>query len=486
MERVIAQSGISAADAAVNSNPRAASMSARVERIMESLLLAHIVVVAFQVLLRAMVFDMTYYRDILLLASLALWGVIALGNPDKRRRVKMNLLDRLVAMYLFYGILTTLIAYFINNVPLLAAATQFRNNFLPLSLFFVAKRAFASAEARARLINLLVVLGLIFIADALIEFLALQIGLSPFTLPWYRYMFRVQNYFIGSEANSPNAYLLPENTPALGLLGFPNFTVPALMALFAFSYPFLVQRFKGVRAGLVGLMALIAVLVFNVQTHLVSGLLVMLVLPALIQPKSLKRNLLILAFASLLLIAFQPLRASLVSSAQLRFLGDQVNRSHLDVILDKNQAAFIVNSPLPSLLFGSAFFATVDTGEFESWEFRLLLFTATYGLCWLVLFLGIYALGFVYAFRLFRIPGADSQMRLFGVGAIGLLAVYILEMGHYARTMWAPNIDIWVVVVGTVSALITQLRLQKSKVSLQRMPTPGWSFPVGRIQTPKI
>jgi len=138
--------------------------------------------------------------------------------------------------------------------------------------------------------------------------------------------------------------------------------------------------------------------------------------------------------------------------------------------LDKDQITFLANSTPLRLLFGNANLGSVEFSDFESWEFRLLFFTAVYGLVWLVLFLGMFVLGFVYAFRLFRSSSSEPLVRSFVVGTIGMLAVYLLEMGHYARTMWAPNIDLWVIVLGTTSALMSQFLRQKSMSTARRAP----------------
>jgi hypothetical protein len=426
--------------------------------LLEVLVEGHIVLVTFQLILRATIFDMTFYRDILLMASLGVWALIALMEMRRAKVAPLRTIDRLVAGYVIYGALTTLVAVVVYNVGLLESLIQFRNNFLPVALFFPARRAFRTSQSQARLVYLLMILFIVFTLDALIEFVVLQLGVSPYKIPWYPFMFRVQTYFIGSEvAGGQYAYLHPEDTPALGILGFPNFTAPTLVALFAFVYPFLLERFKAWRATVLGVMALMAVLVFNVQTHLVSGLAVLLVLPALSQPKWLKRNLIILGVAGLLLMSVESLRSGLVSSASLRFMGDQMNRSHLEVIFDKGQISYIANSGVGQLVFGNANTGNADFGDTDIWELRLLFFTAVYGLVWLFLFLGIYFRGFVDALRLSRLESVPSSYRMFGLGSVGMLTVFILDMGHYARPMWAPNIDLWVIVLGVLSALMAQI-----------------------------
>jgi hypothetical protein len=432
-------------------------------QVLELVVLAHLFLVTFQLPLRALVFDTTLYRDVLLLSAIGLWG---LGVLRKKGRVKSrNALDYFVSLYLLYGVFTVIVALS-NNVPLLDAMTQMRNTFFPAGIYFVAKRAFASPEAQSRLINVLIVFAIIQVLDVLGESMVQRAGFSLSTIPWYPYVFKTNYRFIGNEVLA-KGYILPEDTPILGLLGYPHYTVATLMALFAFSYPLLIEKnLKDLlgawspvavlpawfRRG-IGFAAVVAVFILGVRTHLVSLVFVFMILPFFTQPKIILRNLFIIGGSGLVLVAAGLLEPGL-ARIQTGLLGEGTRDSSLSFILSLSEIKFIATSTLPRVLLGNADISSQVFSEVGAFEMKLLFFTAAFGLIWLILFLGIYITGFVYLRRILFDRLSERMTKLFAVGAIGALTVFLLDMGHYGRTMWAPNIDIWMVLLGTVSVMI--------------------------------
>lgn len=431
--------------------------------LLRQVLLAHLLLVFFQIPLRAMVWDTTYMRDVLLIAALAIWGCLAF-LPGSKTRIKA--FDVLVGLYIAYGLALILVAR-LSGLELLDAVTQFRNYFLPVALYFPAKRAFANAVARAALINLLLAIGVIYLLDVLVEYALLRSGLPMSTLPWYTYMFRVNDRFIGNAVGAVG-YVLPEHTPILGFLGWPHYTAATLMALFAFSYPFLVEKDLSATLGqaigwvgrlplavrqFLGFLVMVALLLLNVKTHFVSAAFVLLVLPFFTQPRLLRYNLLIVLLSALLLLAVGSLRASLGDALQRAFLGAESGPSTLSIILSRNELDYIISSPWPRLLMGSANVASPDLTAAGAFELRLLLFTAAFGLIWLGLYLGLYGQALRLARKLIVQRVWPVQTRLFATGMVGVLAVFMIDMGHYARPMFLPNIDFWAIGLGVIAIL---------------------------------
>jgi len=442
--------------------------------VLRSLLFAHLLLVSFQIPLRAIVVDSTYIRDVLLLPAIGLWGFVALGSLASGKSPRLDLLDVLVALYLLYGILMILIAYE-SGLSWFESFVQFRNSFLPVALFFVARKSFVSGKAQAKLVNLLLIIALAFILDVVIEFAVFQMGLSKDIIPWYPHMFRVSYRFIGNETELIG-YVRPEDSPVLGLLGWPHYTAATLVALFAFSSPFLAEKhLKNVLGGsprlnsrllawlrrTVWVLAVTAVLALGVKLHILSFLIVLLLVPFVTNRKLLRKNLGILVFGSAILAAIAgPFASNMLVSVRQTF------GNSLAPLFVKEEWLYVAGSPLQRLFFGTANLGSEELLSVGGFESHILLFTATYGLIWLVLFLAIYARGFFFARKLMR--SGSGQARLFAAGTIGLLAVYLLDMGHYARTMYFPNIDIWAVCLGTLSALAVQPRQYAPLMLLQR------------------
>lgn len=431
---------------------------------LETLVLAHLVVVSFQIPLRAIIIDTTFLRDILLFATLSLWGLVALGDRIRGERLDLNWFDLLFGLYTSYGFFTILLAVS-NGLSPLNAVTQFRNSFLPAALYFPSRKAFATSRAQVGLVNLFFILALVLILDVIIEFVVLQVGISGYIIPWYPFIFRVSDRFVGNELQLPG-YIRPEDSPVLGLLGYPTYTVVTMMALFAFIYPFVGEReLKDALSGVMrrimqlpvwihrgfAVMAIVALLILNVTTHMFSAFFVMIIVPILSRSRVFAQNLVIVAIGTVILLAVDPIRYQVISRFDQAFNSTYSTPSRLDAILEGADVMSLIDAPIPHVFFGSA-----DIGDTLNTEVRLLFFTSLYGFVWLFLFLAIFTSGFAFAIRIVHDRSVDVLARFFALGTLGLLAVYLVDMGHYARPMWAPNIDIWAVCLGTLSAIIEQ------------------------------
>ena len=65
----------------------------------------------------------------------------------------------------------------------------------------------------------------------------------------------------------------------------------------------------------------------------------------------------------------------------------------------------------------------------------------------------MFIVGFFNARKIIFNPFVSPSDRLFAAGTIGLLCICFIDMGHYARPLYAPIIDIFSVCLGALSAI---------------------------------
>jgi hypothetical protein len=444
-------------------------------RALQIVLSVHLFLITLQFPIRAFTIDTTFFRDILLLSALVIWA-ITLVTDKRHTKQPLSWLDKLFVLYVSYGIIT-IVTTLVNGLSMLEALTQFRNFFLPAALYFPAKKAFGSVRGQSVIIGVFIVINLLLITDVIGEYLVQQSGYQLSVIPWYPYMFRTGDRFIGNQVGTVGS-ILPEDTPILGLLGYPHYTVAPLMATFAFVYPFLVEKklkefAEGIAFALasvpvrvrqvLALLAILAVLVLGVRTHLISIILIMMILPFFFDRRLLIRNLLIILAAALVFLSIGFFDPIYIQNIQSGFFSSGSRDSTISYVLSVRELLFIVNSPVQRLLFGNADVYSQVFTEVGTFELRLLFFAAAFGVIWLSLFTAIFATGFIYARRIVKTTSLPQLSRVYGIGSIGLLFVYLLDAGHYARTMWAPNIDIWVICLGALSAIVAQIPKKSRK-----------------------
>jgi len=446
-----------------------APKSSRV-RILTLFLFAHILLVSFQLPFRAILMDITYIRDVLIVASLCLLlGAIAISGRLSFSK-NHSLLDILVFFYLLYGMIMILI-WLISGISPIESFREFRNNFFPVVLFFIAKKTLASPSLRIKVANIFFLIAMIYLIGVLIEYLLIKIiGYSPYIFPWYRYTFLFSYRYIGNVV-SASGYIVPESTPVLGMLGWPHATAATLMVLFAFSYPYLLKRIRKnnyvgssfwisrfpmlFRYFIVFLTATAIFLILEVKTQMVAFVLLILVLPFFTKGKNLGKNLLIATFLFIIALSSDFIQSVITKSFVKGFITVGGGRdSTIAYILRVNPFSAIANQPMYSILFG-------NWHEGGDSELRLLNYTLRFGLIWLLLFLGIFVVGFFYARKIASNRFVKPSDRLFAIGSIGLLFVCFLDMGHYARAMTWPIIDIMAVCLGALAAIDSDLRRKR-------------------------
>jgi hypothetical protein len=432
-------------------------------RLVRTLLFVHIFLVVFQVPIRAIVLDNTYIRDILPFTIVfLLLGIVAISGSFSIKR-SYSLLEKLFLGYLLLGMLLILF-WLLEGVPLMDAFREFRNHFFPVILFFVAKKTLVSSHDRNTIVNIIFIITLTLLLMTLVEYLLIKIiGYSPYIFPWYRYSFMVSDRYIGNAVTG-SGYILPEETPILGLLGWPHNTAVILMALFAFISPYFFKAtytriiklsvsqpvyFSNIISySIILLTAAVIFLILGVMTHMVSFLFILLIFPLLVKGISFSRNFLIIFGMSICALMNDSVWDTLNNAIIGGFLYDDLHgrESSLSFLVGVNPFVEIYNMSFISKFIGTFYY----TGGSE---LRLLNYTLHFGLVWLFLFVGIFIVGISYARKIISNRFVKPYDRLFALGSIGLLSVYFLDMGHYAKTLFAPNIDILSICLGVLTSI---------------------------------
>lgn len=449
-----------------------------VKRFLLFLLCAHLVVLFLQLALRDLVVDATYWRDGFLLVAVLVWALAAIMAP---RPFAVKGLDLAVVGLFVYGVLTTAVSI-ANGTDVVQRVLDFRNFFLPLLLYFVARSVFQVPAHRDMFVNVSVVLFALFLATSLFEYVYSLTSLSSRWIPWYRYAFDHDPRFIG---NSETAYIRPEDTPVLGLLGFPHYSAPALVALFALVEPSLgitLRQFRrpdGARPlsvlrriphGLYAVLFGLVVLVFGVRTHIVTALVVLFVLPS---SRKSRKIMLYAGAAALIMVLAMPDQLNRVVE---RFTTGFINRdtdqtSFALILISFRDLLFVLSGSMRELLFGRGVVFDATGGQ---WEIKILYFTAAFGLLWLPLFGALVwsALRTIASARR-RYHKTSFEYRV-AQGCLGMTVVYLIDAGHYMRMMNWPNFDYWIISLALLASVIAR----RDHSSTARPSVPSGASPI--------
>lgn len=433
-----------------------------ITRLVRMLLFIHILIVLFQIPFRAIVLDTTYIRDFLLFAIvfLLLSTVAISGSLNIKRRY--FLLDKIFFAYLLFGIVL-IIFWLASGVSLISAFREFRNFFFPFVLFFVAKKTLFSSHHRVKIANIFFLIAFTFLLTSFVEYLLIEvIGYSPYIFPWYRYTFLTSYRFYGNLAGKGIGYIIPEDTAVLGLLGWQHATAATIMVLFAFSYPYLFNKIRKnhyissslwiirfpnwISYSIVFLTGAAILLIFQVKTHMISYFFLILFVPLFIKGENLRKSILITFFIIAIVLSNNSIQSIIIGKFIEGFIGNENMDSTLIAILPENPISSLINRSIVNIFLG-------DWNFYYTGEIRILSFTAKFGIVWLSLFLGMFIVGFFNARKIIFNPFVSPSDRLFAAGTIGLLCICFIDMGHYARPLYAPIIDIFSVCLGALAAI---------------------------------
>lgn len=451
------------------SKPRP-SINITLRNLLSGLIYCHLFILFFQIPLRELILNVTYWRDICLFLIILVWFSysVVFFKPKFAKKISLG---TIVFLFIFYGIINLFINL-INSVSILDALTYFRNHFSPFFLFFPAFYVFRDEKKQKQLIFFLSIVLFVYMLTPLIELILKILNFQLSQIPWYQFTFSNSDRF---EGNDIGAYINTENTPILGLLGFPHYTVVPIVGLFALIYPFTIvkrssnldnSRVKIVNSSIYKYLVLFlfisSILIFQVRTHIISAFLVLF----LLVPKSIsKRKHLfsVIVFLLLFISLFSFFNPDGIRSIAVKFIagfiGNNNNMSSFSVLMSLNEPLFIINSNIKELFFGHGYDAVANASFTEflevhstGWEVRLLYYTAVYGLFWLLLFiwLNLKALSII---RLnSKLFDNYSFQFLFSQGFKVMMIVFLIDAGHYMRMMAWPNLDTWIICLGVLAA----------------------------------
>ncbi|TSA20010.1 hypothetical protein D4R75_08100 [bacterium] len=439
------------------------------------MLFAHIVILVFQLPLRELVVDTTYWRDILLVLTFAMW-VLLVGKGQEIKRDGFENISRWVKIYLTYGLIVV-VSFYAEGNSFERIVRDFRNHFFPFVLFFVSRMTFNSDAARMRLYNFLYVVFIFLILNVFLEQLARYVGIPNSVFPWYNYQFSKLYRFIGNTATMYGAisadvgYVNPEDSPILGILGWPHATSAFFMALFAVLIPFMFlnkrkEEFRYLPILMVGfrqhlkdvlfVLSFTVLIVLGVRTQIVTIALVILMLNVL--PFKLVTNKR-LFYSVLLFIAVVGTNPDLLSKLldlfDTGFRTDSSRDSTLAIIFSRDIIVGVftrwLQEPFVSIILGSS--EAVNSIVFQNLEIRLLYFTLLFGLLWLVIFSCLFGSAILHCVKIFNTENISLFNRLFALGCLLMSISYAADMLHYSYLMYFPNIDLWAISIGALSRI---------------------------------
>jgi len=441
-----------------------------ISKLIRNLLILHLLIVCFMIPIRSIFLDLALLRDIIPLILVFLLIGIYLLNRSIKQRTK-TLIDRLIIYYLSLGIFITIILVLNSGLDILPALVEFRNHFFPFILFFVARKVITESHIRIKISNILFIIMLIFLISTFLEYIFIKvIGISPFNIHWYNYTFINSDRYIGNVVGTIG-YINPIQTPIIGFLGWPHATAAFLMCLTAFNYPFLINRKREYRRTkliaykfplwlnytILLLVAFVIFVVLYVKMHMLTFIFLVLIFPYVINRKKILRSLILAVIIAVLIMNFETLKSSVIVSITEGYIGTGLKQSSLDNILDINVFPVLSNLSLIALLFGD-YYAQKNIGG----EFRLINYTLRFGLPWLIIFSSFTLAVFFKLKKCITDRNLFQSDQLFITGITYFLLIAYIDMGHYARAMTWPIIDLIAISLGSIAPFFTYIKLKNN------------------------
>jgi hypothetical protein len=439
-----------------------------VGKVLRTAFYVHLLILFFQLPLRELTIDSTFWRDIGVTFIAIVW-LLAVIAKVASGTVRLSSLGTFIFLYICYGLIIFVINV-LTRSSFLDSVYYFRNHFLPFFMYFPAKYAFSDSAHQKRFINFTFIIFVIYAIAPILEVILRDTGFALSSIPWYRFSFNQ-----GDRFEASGGYIAPDDSPILGLLGFPHYTFVPIVCIFALMYHFLLPT-TDTRQNLskdsfeltsipfmryVYIALLIGtVSILGVRTHIISTLLI-LFLFAPNRPH--KGRYLIVTVLSIFVvyILLSLITGTSVIDSYSQFVGGFTNdagNSSLAAILSFNDFLFVMNSPLVNLLVGNGF-EVISATTFESianstgWEIKLLFYTAVYGFAWLLLLTQIFITAYRYANACVNKFEQNSFQSLYAKGFKIMLIVLFIDAGHYMRMMTWPVLDFFIICLAILAAI---------------------------------
>ena len=441
------------------------------------LIMVHLSVVIFMPIVRSLIFDYALIRDIILLCLCVIWVLIIIhdmlfGNI----KIDIDFITVLFYLYLVYGMFLFGYSISFSDLTLYESSVQFHNYFLPVIIFFITKRGFTSPKNIRKLLFFFLIVFLLNASYVICEYACRYIGLDIHSLPWHEWYFAHSDRFelyIFDQFKDPRLarYELP---PALGIMGFPHYTAPALVAMFALIFPFILQKRsmlfnhnvfnKNSIMILTGFLSIsvLSIVFLSVKTHMVTLAVILLLIPIIVRPSYSFLTVFIIILITIVLIQNDVIMERINLLWYQVTVGNRDEGSRLDIIFRLKEVWFFLDLPLSVIFIGTGDIFKVSTllSLGLNYEVKFLVYTTSFGLIWAALFMGIYLTGIGYAIDMIKMKISPSLVQPLAVGVMGMLIVYFLEMGHFGQTFALPNIEIWSVLLGVLSVMRKNAKFQ--------------------------
>ncbi|MFC1807516.1 hypothetical protein ACFL0T_04025 [Candidatus Omnitrophota bacterium] len=432
------------------------------KKLLQNVIFIHFVAVAFQYPLRAIVANITYYRDFFLFL---LYVIFYIGITTRSLKgIKLNGLDLLVGCYIFYGFFFLVYGPCTNN-DWHETIRLFRNYCAPMGLYFVARYAFRDFKDVQRLLKFLFLITVVFMADILLEVSWMSVlGKSGSSIPWYTFIYKTYAPLVQRLAKYPELWL--HLRCLFTIFGTVNFMAAILAALTALFIPILLDTEKRDFQGttllpfvyklnqptkLIIIFLLVAsLLILQVKVHLVSLAVVMFLM--LIMIGNTKRVVLISGIFGAC-FSFPQFREALKLAWNETFFVYRPAFGKTGAIRTlfsiENQIAYFNGLPFIEKIFGDARFQR----EVVLGESRFFNFSFMFGLIWFVLFISLILVAVRYCFGLKGQRFWPAYTKPLRVGLIGLFIVFLIDMLHYAFIMHFFAFDLFILSLAIAALL---------------------------------
>lgn len=427
-------------------------------KILIYLILIHLILVTYSLQLRSIFINVPIYRDIIPIL-LSLYVVVS-GQIRFQ-----TVFDKLIGGYLIYSVFY-IIFWSALGENIVSMAMLFRNHFMAFVLYYVSRRIFMRQDALNLLYKFISFTLIIMIASAIFEYFTIKVlAISPFKFFWYDFVFRYDDRYIGNLVGG-RGYILPEVTPILGILGFPHATSALLVSLIGFySLPFAKkiitlsdgQYFNlSIKFALILFASfLIIFFVLKVRTSMVIFLLLFTVVPIFISGKNIYKIFLFVFVLMVLALSNEYVISSAFVSLNEGFSSTHYKTSSFGQIISVNPITKITSAAPLNIIAGTP---TNPAGS----ELRFLTYTLQFGLIWFILFTALYGYSLFFTYKLIKIKSSSILDKKIQLGILFFLLASFIDMGHYARVMWYPMVDIFAILCGVLSSYEFKMKFKQN------------------------
>ena len=388
-----------------------------------------------------------------------------LGVGPRFLGYRLNALDKIILLYVLYGVGMTGLAVLFIGYSTTSAGTAIVHYYAPGILYFIARSYTRSSVSNiSKAIRIMWFLAVLLVVDVFLEFYVAKVNASPLAIPWLRWELQQLPFASQQVLNAVQFGRVGS------ILSSPKLTGTMVVAMFAFILPFFyVKKTKLMPASwarslqfnpllnLVILVSLVlsAFIVLNKSALLVGTIVLVAVT---MWSRSLTRIALVAVLVIGGLVFYHDLLVGLVRAVFV----ERVHYSASGLERDKTVFQYVVNigglfdgyanTNVYNYFFGNlinsgGLQANLTTGPFGS-ELRGLVFPVSFGLGWAFIVTASGALMSWYSLVLIR----TKQMSYLGLAFLAFLFVFLTDV-HYTTIIRHGPLELLFVVAAILSSL---------------------------------